>query len=172
MQGQRYGRFVFTSSNAGVFGLSNVAAYAAAKMGVIGLTNAVALEGHDHGILANAVMPAARTRGRDAYAAAQQTSFGGGDLPLSATDPTTVAALVVFLASEQCSFTHRVYSVTRGRFARLLIGVTGGWRAGDDRIPSAEEVAQHLAEIDDEGDFSIPLSSAEETELALGTLLR
>jgi NAD(P)-dependent dehydrogenase (short-subunit alcohol dehydrogenase family) len=171
MRDRGYGRFVFTSSNAAVFGMPNVAAYAAAKMGAVGLCNVVAMEGEPHGILANVVMPAARTRAIGAYPLAQQASFGRQGLPQAATDPATVAALVVYLCSERCTFTHRIYSVTRGRFARVRIGVTPGWRRGDGGVPSAEEVEAHLAELD-AGDLDFPVSSSDETRLALETLQR
>jgi NAD(P)-dependent dehydrogenase (short-subunit alcohol dehydrogenase family) len=57
MQAQRSGRFVFIASSAGFFGQPQVAHYAAAKAGLLGLTNVIAIEGADHGILANAVLP-------------------------------------------------------------------------------------------------------------------
>src|SRR5262249_11438003 len=57
-----YGRLVFTSSASGVWGRIEGANYGAAKAGIIGLCNVLALEGAEHGILANAVMPVASTR--------------------------------------------------------------------------------------------------------------
>jgi NAD(P)-dependent dehydrogenase (short-subunit alcohol dehydrogenase family) len=56
-----YGRVVFTSSSAGMFGSPWQANYAAAKAGIVGLCNVVALEGAPHGIKANAIMPMALT---------------------------------------------------------------------------------------------------------------
>ena len=45
MKSQGYGRFVFITSSAGMFGQPNSAHYAAAKAGLVGLANAIAVEG-------------------------------------------------------------------------------------------------------------------------------
>ena len=57
MKAQGYGRFVFIASSAGLFGQPNSAHYAAAKAGTLGLANVIAIEGAEHGILANCVLP-------------------------------------------------------------------------------------------------------------------
>lgn len=57
MKAQGYGRFVFTSSSAGMFGQPLEAHYAAAKTGLVGLTNVIAIEGEPFGILANGILP-------------------------------------------------------------------------------------------------------------------
>src|SRR5262249_47577777 len=62
MKSQRYGRFVFITSSAGLFGQPLEAHYAAAKGGLLGLTNVIAIEGAQHGILANTVLPCGHTR--------------------------------------------------------------------------------------------------------------
>src|SRR5262249_28901657 len=45
MKSQRYGRFVFITSSAGLFGQPLEAHYAAAKGGLLGLANVIAVEG-------------------------------------------------------------------------------------------------------------------------------
>ena len=57
MKAAGYGRFVFISSSGGMFGQPLEAHYAAAKAGLVGLTNVIAIEGAEHGILANTVLP-------------------------------------------------------------------------------------------------------------------
>src|SRR5688572_23257687 len=62
MKSQRYGRFVFIASSAGLFGQPQAAHYAAAKAGMVGLKNVIAIEGAAHGILANSVLPFGSSR--------------------------------------------------------------------------------------------------------------
>ena len=57
MKEQRYGRFVFISSSGGMFGQPLESHYAAAKAGLVGLSNVIAIEGAEHGILSNTVLP-------------------------------------------------------------------------------------------------------------------
>ena len=57
MKAAGYGRFVFISSSGGMFGQPLEAHYAAAKAGLVGLANVIAIEGAQHGILANTVLP-------------------------------------------------------------------------------------------------------------------
>jgi len=57
MKAAGYGRFVFISSSGGMFGQPLEAHYAAAKAGLVGLANVIAIEGAQHGISANTVLP-------------------------------------------------------------------------------------------------------------------
>jgi NAD(P)-dependent dehydrogenase (short-subunit alcohol dehydrogenase family) len=161
MKEQRYGRFVLTTSNTGAFGRSGAAHYAAAKMGVIGLTNAIALEGQRHGILANSVLPLARTRMVDDTVALD-------DLPpdqrafFDAIDAELVAPLVTFLASRDCAVTHQNFSAAAGRFARVFVGLADGWYAGPDGTPTADDVAAHWREIEAIGDYTVPFGIYDE----------
>ena len=158
-----YGRIVFTSSSAGMFGSAWQASYAAAKAGLVGLCNVVALEGAVHGITANAIMPMAFT------------GIGGGTPSLYPPDvledtvealrplapymtPENVAPLVVYLASRNCTESHRVFSVGAGHVARVFVAATRGWHAPDPNASTPEEVAVHLEEACDLTEFAIPES--------------
>ena len=160
MKTQGGGRFVFISSSAGVFGQPMEAHYAAAKTGLIGLMNVIAIEGEPHGILANAVLPTGFSR--------MVTETVGDETFLTesgfmrAIRPELVVPLVVFLASTQCTFTHRSYSACAGRYARVFVGLGAGWLADADSVPSAEDIETHLAEVSATDSFIVPSSIVDE----------
>ena len=160
MKSQGYGRFVFVSSSAGMFGQHMEAHYAAAKAGLVGLTNVIALEGAPHGILANTVLPYGVSRMvTETVEDAKALEESG---LLQAIRPELVAPMVVYLASRACEFSHRNYSAFGGRFARVFIGLGRGWLAGQDTNPTAEDVAAHLSEVSATEPFMVPESIYEE----------
>lgn len=161
MKAQRYGRFVFVCSSAGLFGQPHSAHYAAAKAGLFGLSNVIAIEGAEHGILANTVLPFGYSRMvyetiGDPERLLAESAF------LRAIEPELVVPLVVFLASRACDLTHQNYSVGAGRYARVFAGLAEGWLAERDSTPTAEDVAAHLAEVSATEPFTIPGSIFDE----------
>lgn len=131
-----YGRIVLVSSIAGLYGEKNVAAYASGKAAVIGLANALALEGAEHGVTANCVVPAAKTRlaeGRDTDAFPPW----GADL---------AAPMVGWLAHEDCKATGELYVALAGRMAKAYVAETRGAFQPEWSI---EQVANRLDEIGD-----------------------
>lgn len=160
MKERGYGRIVFTSSASGLFGNFGQANYGAAKMGLVGLMNVTAVEGAKYGIMANAIAPVAATR-------MTENLLG----PLREhVSPDCVTPMAVFLASEQCEFTHQIWTAGGGRFGRVFLGVNQGWFAGPGAVPSAEQVRDNLEEIRDIGSYIVPDSSADELKM-LGRML-
>ena len=151
MKENGYGRFVFTASNAtfGNFGQTN---YSAAKMGLVGLANTIAVEGARAGILSNVIMPVAKTR---------MTEELLGDFA-NYLAPELVTPMVSFLASEACTTTHGAYSAAGGRYARVFWGLAQGWYAGQGATPTAEQIASHLAEIEEQAGYLVPTSTTDE----------
>jgi NAD(P)-dependent dehydrogenase (short-subunit alcohol dehydrogenase family) len=167
---QGYGRFVFTSSGSGAFGRVNGANYNAAKAGILGLCNALSLEGAPHGVLANAILPVGFTRlGGAPDAADRSEAADAARADASSSRPRSlpewVVPMVTYLASEQCTRTHHYYSAASGRYARAFVGVAQGWYAPGDVPPSAEDIEEHLATIEDLSSFDLPMSVFEEIEL-------
>jgi NAD(P)-dependent dehydrogenase (short-subunit alcohol dehydrogenase family) len=157
MKENGYGRFIFTASNAGVFGNFGQTNYGAAKMGLVGLSNVIAIEGAKAGILSNVVCPVAATR---------MTMDLLGDAA-DALQPELVTPLVTFLASESCTFTHEAFSAAGGRYARIFVGLAQGWYGGKGHTPTAEDVLDNIEAIEKQDGYIVPTSIADE----LGALL-
>jgi NAD(P)-dependent dehydrogenase (short-subunit alcohol dehydrogenase family) len=107
MKRQGYGRFVFTTSGRAMAverTRPGLAAYAVGKMAHFALMIVTAAEGEPHGILANAVSPAAATR-------ILRRSVEPGEL-----EPEQVAPGVLFLASDRCTFSGKVLEAAGGEF--------------------------------------------------------
>ncbi|OBA82042.1 short-chain dehydrogenase [Mycobacterium sp. 1164966.3] len=160
MKRQRYGRFVFISSSGGMFGQPLEAHYAAAKAGLVGLSNVIAIEGADHGILSNTVLPFGFSRMVTETVgdpkALEEIGF------LNVIKPELVVPVVVFLASRACQFTHQNYSACAGRFARVFVGLGQGWFAARDSNPTADDIEAHLSEVSATEPFTVPDSIFEE----------
>jgi NAD(P)-dependent dehydrogenase (short-subunit alcohol dehydrogenase family) len=117
MLGQGTGRIINIASIAGKEGNPTLVPYSTAKAGVIGLTKALAKEVATRGIFVNAVAPA--VIGTEMLKQMEQSTV---DLLISKIPmgrvgkPEEVAALVAWLASDECSFsTGAVYDLSGGR---------------------------------------------------------
>jgi hypothetical protein len=151
----RYGRLLFTTSAAGLFGNFGQTNYGAAKMGLVGLSNVLALEGARYNITSNVVAPLAKTRLTEALLG-----------PLGdALDPDQVAPLAGYLVSEECALTHEVFSAGGGRFARVFVGLTPGWFADKGATPSIEDVRAQIERIRDPEGYIVPMSVVDELKL-------
>ncbi len=160
MKDNGYGRLVFTSSNAGLFGNFGQANYGAAKAGLVGLANVLAIEGMKYNIKSNVIAPVARTR---------MTADILGPFA-EMVDPNQVTPMVVYLCSESNEYTHEIFTAGGGRFGRIFIGTNEGWFAGQGVVPSVEELSEHLDEIRDISEHIIPSSINDELML-LGQML-
>jgi NAD(P)-dependent dehydrogenase (short-subunit alcohol dehydrogenase family) len=139
MKKQGYGRFVFISSSGGLFGQHLEAHYAAAKAGLVGLSNIIALEGADHQILSNTVLPFGFSRMVAETVGDPATLEASGLLNLIA--PEKVVPMVTYLASRACESSHQIYSACAGRYARVFVGVGDGWLSDADATPTADDIA-------------------------------
>jgi 3-oxoacyl-[acyl-carrier protein] reductase len=117
MLGAGYGRIVNIASVAGKEGNPNASHYSASKAGLIALTKSLAKETATKGVLVNAVTPAAARTAMFDQMAQQHIDYMLSKIPMGRfLEVNEMAALVTWLASEECSFsTGAVFDITGGR---------------------------------------------------------
>ena len=116
------GRIVNTSSGAGLMGSIGQGNYAAAKAGIASLTIQQGAEWGRYNTRVNAIAPDARTRMTegvfDDMAAPGEGSF-------DVKDPANASPLVVWLGSDACDVTGRMFEIVGGK-----VNVCDGWQHG------------------------------------------
>jgi 2-dehydro-3-deoxy-L-rhamnonate dehydrogenase (NAD+) len=117
MRTRDYGRIVNIASVAGKEGNPNAAAYSASKAAVIGLTKSLGKELADTGIRVNCVTPAAVRTPMFAQMTQAHIDYMLSKIPMARFGETSeIAAMVAWLASEECSFsTGAVFDLSGGR---------------------------------------------------------
>ena len=117
MRSKDYGRIVNIASVAGKEGNPNASAYSASKAAVIGLTKSLGKELARTGIRANCVTPAAVRTAIFDQMSQQHIDFMLSKIPLARFGTVDeIAAMVCWLASEDCSFsTGAVFDLSGGR---------------------------------------------------------
>jgi NAD(P)-dependent dehydrogenase (short-subunit alcohol dehydrogenase family) len=152
MRDHDFGRVVFTTSAAGLFGNFGQANYAAAKMGVVGMAKALAQEGAKRNIRTNVIAPGAITR-----MSGDVLHPEGPPMP-----PELVAPAVAYLCHESCTLNGEVLSAFGGRVARAFVAETVGYF---NNALTLEDVATNLETIIDEHDYLVPSSGMETTKV-------
>ena len=117
MQGSGYGRIVNIASVAGKEGNPNAAHYSASKAGVITFTRALGKEVAGSGVLVNCITPAVIETPILGQVTDAQVKYMVERIPLGRMGrPEEVAALIAWLASEECSFsTAAAFDLSGGR---------------------------------------------------------
>lgn len=131
-----YGRVVITGSCSGLYGGKNTVNYGVSKAGLMGLNNVIALEGGEHGIRSNTIIPAAVTRMAD-------------NLDTSAfppMEPELVAPMVAWLCHESCPISGEHLIAAAGRMARAFVTESKGVFQPEWTI---EDIAERIEEIRD-----------------------
>jgi len=112
-----YGRIVNIASVAGKEGNPNASAYSASKAGVIGLTKSLGKELAGKGVIVNALAPATFESPILAQLPQSQIDYMRSKIPMGRLgEVDESAAMVTFMASEECSFTTAsVFDTSGGR---------------------------------------------------------
>jgi (3R)-3-hydroxyacyl-CoA dehydrogenase / 3a,7a,12a-trihydroxy-5b-cholest-24-enoyl-CoA hydratase / enoyl-CoA hydratase 2 len=158
MRDQGYGRVLFTTSSAGLYGNFGQANYSAAKLALVGLSNTLALEGEKKNIRCNAVAPVAASRLTETIMSKEM---------LENLKPEYVTPLFGWLAHEECTTTGGTFEVGAGFFSQLRLERTEGktFKLGRELTPEGVRAAAEAI-----GDFSKATHPANITE-ALGPVL-
>ncbi|KPF91850.1 short-chain dehydrogenase [Novosphingobium sp. AAP83] len=130
----KYGRVVLTSSCSGFYGSKTTVNYGMSKAGLMGLNNVIALEGGEHGIRSNTIVPAAVTRMADGLDTSAYP-------PL---EPELVAPMVAWLVHESCPVSGEHFVAGGGRMGRAwTVESKGLWQAEW----SVEDIAANIDTI-------------------------
>jgi NAD(P)-dependent dehydrogenase (short-subunit alcohol dehydrogenase family) len=117
MSANEYGRIVNIASVAGKEGNPNASAYSASKAAVIGLTKSLGKELATNGILVNCITPATFESAILTQLPKSQIDYMKSKIPMGRLgEAAESAALVCWLASEECSFsTAATFDISGGR---------------------------------------------------------
>lgn len=134
----RFGRIVLTGSCSGLYGSRTTVNYGMSKAGLMGLNNVIALEGAEHGIRSNTIIPAAVTRMADGLDTSAYPPM----------DPELVAPMVAWLCHESCPLSGEHLIAAAGRMARAFTTESKGVFQPEWTI---EHIAARIDEIRDPG---------------------
>jgi NAD(P)-dependent dehydrogenase (short-subunit alcohol dehydrogenase family) len=112
-----YGRIVNVASIAGKEGNPMAAAYSASKAAVVGMTKSIGKDLAETGVLVNCVAPAVIQTRMLGEMSDEHVAYMVERIPMKRLGrPEEAAALIAFLASEECSFsTGAVFDLSGGR---------------------------------------------------------
>ena len=110
MREQGYGRIVFTTSAAGIYGNFGLTNYSAAKLAQLGMAQTLAAEGHKKNILVNTIAPIAGSRLTETVMSKEIVDL---------LKPEFVTPLVVKLCDENSDITNGLYEVGAGFVAEV-----------------------------------------------------
>ncbi len=117
MTARGWGRIVNVASVAGKEGNPNASHYSASKAGVIALTKSLAKEVATQGVLVNAIAPAVARTALFAQMTEAHIAYMLGKIPMGRfVEVEEIAAMIAWLASDDCSFTTgSVFDISGGR---------------------------------------------------------
>ncbi len=124
MKENGYGRIVFTTSGAGIYGNFGQANYCAAKTALVGLMNNLSIEGKKYNIKVNTLAPVAASRMTEDV---MPPDF------FKRMKPEFITPLVCYLVSEENTKTKMIFNAALGWFSRTDIVCAPGVCIGDGK---------------------------------------
>ena len=139
MKKNAYGRVMFTTSGAGLYGNFGQANYAAAKTGLLGFMHVVSIEGAKYNIKANTIAPIAASRLTEDVMPPEM---------FAKLKPEFVMPLVLYLVSEDNQDTSMIFNCGGGWYSRSAIVCAPGVIIGDGkRAIAPEEIKDNWKKI-------------------------
>jgi NAD(P)-dependent dehydrogenase (short-subunit alcohol dehydrogenase family) len=153
MRQNSYGRIVFTTSAAGLYGNFGQTNYSAAKLALVGMMNTLKIEGQKYNIRANTIAPLAASRlTEDIFPAAMHDKL----------KPEYVSPAVAYLCSEECAESGSVFTAAGGYFGRAAMVESKGAFFDNAAGVSIEDIRDSIAKIKDmTGADEFPNANAE-----------
>lgn len=137
---QGFGRIIFTTSAAGIYGNFGQANYSSAKSALLGLGRTLAIEGSAKNVLTNIIAPIAGSR---------LTETIWPEEVLKATSPDYVVPLVVKLCAADNTENGSLFEVGASWFAKVRTERSKGVAFGLDSAITAEQVDARWNDICD-----------------------
>ena len=149
MREANYGRFVMTTSAAGLYGNFGQANYSACKLALHGLAQTIAIEGKKKGIRANTIAPIAASRMMGTVMSEEE---------MAQLDPTAVSPLVAWLCHEDCDASGELFEVGAGWISNVRWERSQG-RYFETGNFTPDDVFEHWSGIRDFTDSTRPTST-------------
>uniref|UniRef100_A0A6B2L4T8 SCP2 domain-containing protein n=1 Tax=Arcella intermedia TaxID=1963864 RepID=A0A6B2L4T8_9EUKA len=138
LRDQDYGRIIFVTSAAGLYGNFGQANYSAAKMALVGLANTLSIEGKSKNIVVNTIAPVAGSRMTESVFPANL---------VAALKPEFVAPLVAYLVHESNAETGGIYEVGAGWMSKVRLQRSRGASFPIDKELSPEQIRDGFQEV-------------------------
>ena len=156
-----YGRILFTSSAAGLYGNFGQANYSMAKLGLVGLARTLALEGAKKNVFVNVIAPLAGSRLTETILPKEV---------IDALKPEYVSPLVAVLCHDSCEENGGVFEVGGGFMSKLRWQRTEGIRFKLGRNITPELVQSHWGKLTDFEKATFPADVAAATQPVMENL--
>jgi NAD(P)-dependent dehydrogenase (short-subunit alcohol dehydrogenase family) len=153
MMEQGYGRIVFVTSAAGLYGNFGQANYSAAKAALTGLCRTLALEGGRKNVLSNVIAPVAGSRMTETVIPHEM---------VEALDPELIVPLVVRLCAQDCAENGSTFEAGAGWYAKVRYQRSQGIALDRQSGVTAEQ-------LENNWDALCDFSDAEPANTMLGT---